>query len=169
MKTKTITIEIPVKQYYQQEFQKLKNRETGLRQKIKNTKGYIQSAVNVEVQLRNYGMSPSAKCTEREFIATNLPKHKIIEMLNNGYRLTVGYDSKEDDTAVCLNKTVFETPEEIAERIEGAKAEIEQCRVRAETEQKNLETLEAELAELLAEIKGFWTDPIRQANLKESE
>jgi len=162
---KTITIQIPVKQYYQQEFQKLKNRETGLRQKIKNTKGYIQSANWYAARIQAEEMAPTAKCTEREVIATDLSKHAIISLLNDDYKLTVRYDSTGDDRVVCLVKMVFETAEEIAERIEGAKTEIEQCHIRVESEQRNLETLEAELSELLTEIKGFWLCPIRQANL----
>lgn len=163
--TKTITIEIPVKEYYQQEFQKLKNRETGLRQKIKNSKNHSKAAQQTIVRCQREDMDTVAQRQDVYVRAHELTKQQIIEKLNEDYSLIVGCDLSTGDDCVMLHKLVEETPEEILERIECAKSEIVMCNQRIEEEKLILQNLEKELTELEAEIKGFWKDPIHQANL----
>ena len=91
-------------------------------------------------------------------------------MLNNGYRFGVGdndvFARRFEREAIIFKLNDNETEQETKERVEDHEWQVkiynnrirEACSDRVQTEQQ-LEKIEAE-------IKGFWKDPIRKANLE---
>ena len=124
----------------------------------------MKACMNMQIQLMAR-LDNRPKQISCDFFVSDLTKEKVIELLLDGYELCVRMDD-DYEHQVVIEKDVEETPEQIQDRVFEARQEHFQLKGRLEAEQLILQNLETELANLETEIKGFWNDPIRKANLE---
>lgn len=166
---KTITVQIPAKQFYETEFASLCANQKSLKAEIAELNRTIRWASN-ELQNLKAGHTASAITVDRAYIANNLDAAQIACLMGLGYRFGVGdwenFNGEFDGEAILFKWNVPETEQETLARNANFESRSAEFTTEIKEATDNVSKLQEQLAKIEEQIKGFWKDPERQANLK---
>lgn len=166
---KTFTVQISAKEFYNQQFKELINHQKTLKAEIKPlTKTINRARRELEDIEKNYG-GPSPAKIDRVFLANKVPPENLAGMLKAGYRFGVGdndiFDRRFELEPIIYKLNDIETEQETKDRVEKHEWQVKTYNHRILEACSQLTEMEQQLEKIESEIKGFWKDPIRQANL----
>lgn len=166
---KTFTVQVSAKDFYNQQFKVLTNRQKTLKADIdslvKNINRARRELADIE---QNYcGCLPTK--IDRVFLANDIPPENLAGMLNDGYRFGVGdndiFDRQFELEPIIFKLNDIETEQETKDRVEKHEWRVKTYNHRILEACSQLTEMEQQLEKIESEIKGFWKDPIRKANL----
>lgn len=167
---KTFTVQVSAKDFYNQQFKVLTNRQKTLKADIdslvKNINRARRELADIE---QNYcGCLPTK--IDRVFLANDIPPENLAGMLNDGYRFGVGdndiFDRQFELEPIIFKLNDIETEQETKDRVEKHEWLVNAYNIRIREACSDRFQMEEQLEKIESEIKGFWKDPIRKANLE---
>lgn len=167
---KTFTVQISAKDFYNQQFKELTNHQKILKADIDSLVKNINRARRELADIEQNYCGPNPTKIDRVFLANDVPPENLAGMLNNGYRFGVGdndiFDRQFELEPIIYKLNDNETEQETKDRVEKHEWQVKTYNHRILEACSQLTEMEQQLEEIEAEIKGFWKDPIRKANLE---